>query len=206
MTGEVEYASLGDAELIRLSQEGDQAAFGELVRRHRDRVYGQVYKMLSSPDEAVDLSQDVWVKAWTRLYQFQGDSPFTTWITRIAINVCLDYHRKRQRRPAEDSIEELTEKSGEGSWTPVVETDPHQELDQAERKALILEALDELSEEQRTVLEHMYVKQLEYKEIAQEMGCSIGTVMSRLFYGKKALGKKIKSILEKRGMNIEDVL
>lgn len=206
MTGEVEYASLGDAELIRLSQEGDQAAFGELVRRHRDRVYGQVYKMLSNPDEALDLSQDVWVKAWTRLYQFQGDSPFTTWITRIAINVCLDYHRKRQRRPAEDSIEELTEKSGEGSWTPVVETDPHQELDQAERKALILEALDELSEEQRTVLEHMYVKQLEYKEIAQEMGCSIGTVMSRLFYGKKALGKKIKSILEKRGMNIEDVL
>ncbi len=87
MTGEVEYASLDDAELIRLSQEGDQAAFGEMVRRHRDRVYGQVYKMLPSPDEALDLSQDVWVKAWTRLYQFQGDSPFTTWITRIAINV-----------------------------------------------------------------------------------------------------------------------
>ena len=206
MTGEVDYTSLGDAELIRLSQEGDQAAFGELVRRHRDRVYGQVYKMLSNPDEALDLSQDVWVKAWTRLYQFQGDSPFTTWVTRIAINVCLDYHRKRQRRPAEDSIEELTEKSGEGSWTPVVEVDPQQELDQAERKALILEALDQLSEEQRTVLEYMYVKQLEYKEIAREMDCSIGTVMSRLFYGKKALGKKIKSILEKRGMNIEDVL
>jgi|ADurb_H2B_02_Slu_FD_contig_31_634354_length_3006_multi_10_in_0_out_0_2 RNA polymerase sigma-70 factor (ECF subfamily) len=206
MTGEVEYASLDDAELIRLSQEGDQAAFGEMVRRHRDRVYGQVYKMLPSPDEALDLSQDVWVKAWTRLYQFQGDSPFTTWITRIAINVCLDYHRKRQRRPAEDSIEELTEKSGEGSWTPVVEVDARQELDRAERRALILEALDQLSEEQRTVLECMYAKQLEYKEIAQEMGCSIGTVMSRLFYGKKALGKKIKSILEKRGMNIEDVL
>jgi len=206
MTGEVDYTSLGDAELIRLSQEGDQSAFGELVKRHRDRVYGQVYKMLSNPDEALDLSQDVWVKAWTRLYQFQGDSPFTTWVTRIAINVCLDYHRKRQRRPAEDSIEELTEKSGEGSWTPVVEVDPQQELDQAERKALILEALDQLSEEQRTVLEYMYVKQLEYKEIAREMDCSIGTVMSRLFYGKKALGKKIKSILEKRGMNIEDVL
>ncbi len=100
----------------------------------------------------------------------------------------------------------MTEKSGEGSWTPVVEVDARQELDRAERRALILEALDQLSEEQRTVLECMYAKQLEYKEIAQEMGCSIGTVMSRLFYGKKALGKKIKSILEKRGMNIEDVL
>ncbi len=206
MTGEVDYTSLSDAELIRLSREGDQAAFGELVKRHRDRVYGQVYKMLSNPDEALDLSQDVWVKAWTRLYQFQGDSPFTTWVTRIAINVCLDYHRKRQRRPEEDSIEELTEKSGEGSWTPVVEVDPQQELDRAERKTLILKALDQLSEEQRTVLELMYVKQSEYKEIAREMGCSIGTVMSRLFYGKKALGKIIKSILEKRGMNIEDVL
>lgn len=206
MTGEVDYTSLSDAELIRLSREGDQAAFGELVKRHRDRVYGQVYKMLSNPDEALDLSQDVWVKAWTRLYQFQGDSPFTTWVTRIAINVCLDYHRKRQRRPEEDSIEELTEKSGEGSWTPVVEVDPQQELDRAERKTLILKALDQLSEEQRTVLELMYVKQSEYKEIAREMDCSIGTVMSRLFYGKKALGKIIKSILEKRGMNIEDVL
>ena len=154
MTGEVEYASQNDAELIRLSQEGDKAAFGELVRRHRDRVYGQIFKMLPSPDEALDLSQDAWVKAWTRLYQFQGDSPFTTWVTRIAINTCLDFLRKRQRRPAEDSIDEMTEKAGEGNWTPTVEPDPLQELELEEQRELLQEALEQISKEQRQVLEY----------------------------------------------------
>lgn len=206
MTGEVEYASQNDAELIRLSQGGDKAAFGELVRRHRDRVYGQIFKMLPNADEALDLSQDAWVKAWTRLYQFQGDSPFTTWVTRIAINTCLDFLRKRQRRPAEDSIDEMTEKAGEGNWTPTVEPDPLQELELEEQRELLQEALEQISKEQRQVLEYTYINHLGYKEIAKEMGCSIGTVMSRLFYGKRALGKKFKGILEERGINVEDVL
>ena len=185
MAGEVEYTSLDDGVLIERSKEGDQSAFGVLVERYRDRVYGQIYKMLQHQEDVLDLSQDVWVKAWTRLYQFQGDSPFTTWITRIAINVCYDHLRKKQRRPVEESIDELTEKNGEGEWTPkmdegkVIGQGTHEEL---------LQACPE------------------YKEIAERMNCSTGTVMSRLFYGKKNLSKQLEIVLEKHGIDPENGL
>lgn len=197
MTGEVEYTSQSDEELVKLSRAGQQPAFEELINRHRNKVFGQIYKMLPSQDEALDLSQDVWVKAWTRLYQFQGDSLFSTWITRIAINVCLDFLRKRQRCPLEESIEDMTEKSGEGNWVPVVEDDPLQGLARNELAEELASAMAGISQEQRTVLKYMYFDQLEYKEIAKRVGCSIGTVMSRLFYGKKALERSYRNIIEK---------
>lgn len=203
MAEEVEYASMSDGELIQLSREGDTSAFGILISRHRDRVYGQVFKMIPNHDGALDLSQDVWVKVWTRLYQFQGDSPFTTWLTRIAINVCLDHIRKKRRRPIEESIEELTEKNGDGDWVPTVKVDPLKGMAREEVLVLLEEAFKGISPEQRTALEYMYYEQLEYKEIAQRMNCSHGTVMSRLFYGKKALMKRLKSILEQRGIDLK---
>ena len=159
--------------------------------------------MIPNHDGALDLSQDVWVKVWTRLYQFQGDSPFTTWLTRIAINVCLDHIRKKRRRPIEESIEELTEKNGDGDWVPTVKVDPLKGMAREEVLVLLEEAFKGISPEQRTALEYMYYEQLEYKEIAQRMNCSHGTVMSRLFYGKKALMKRLKSILEQRGIDLK---
>ena len=201
MAGEVEYTSLGDDVLIERSKDGDQSSFEVLVARYRDRVYAQIYKMIQHQEDALDLSQDVWVKAWTRLYQFQGDSPFTTWITRIAINVCYDHLRKKQRHPVEESIDELTEKNGEGEWTPKVDADPLKGIADSEKTAIILSAMENLSKEQKLALEYMYFEQLEYKEIAERMNCSTGTVMSRLFYGKKNLSRLLGAILEKRGID-----
>lgn len=206
MAGEVEYTSLDDGVLIERSKEGDQSAFGVLVERYRDRVYGQIYKMLQHQEDVLDLSQDVWVKAWTRLYQFQGDSPFTTWITRIAINVCYDHLRKKQRRPVEESIDELTEKNGEGEWTPKVDADPLKGIADSEKAEILLEAMENLSNEQKLALEYMYFEQMEYKEIAERMNCSTGTVMSRLFYGKKNLSKQLEIVLEKHGIDPENGL
>ena len=86
-------------------------AFEELVARHRDKIYARAFSMMRNEEEAVDLSQEAWVKGWQRLKQFQGDSSFVTWMTRIVINLCLDQLRKQKRQRAE-SIEAMEEESG----------------------------------------------------------------------------------------------
>ena len=96
---------------MRAAQQGDMAAFEELVARHRDRVYARAYSMMRNEEEALDLSQEAWVKGWQRLTQFQGESSFGTWMTRIVINLCLDQLR-RQKRQRTESIEAMDEDSG----------------------------------------------------------------------------------------------
>src|SRR6266511_2837139 len=95
-----------DEKLVRSAQKGDMGAFEELVARHRDKIYARALSMMRNEEEAVDLSQEAWVKGWQRLAQFQGDASFGTWMTRIVINLCLDQLRKHKRRRTE-SIEEL---------------------------------------------------------------------------------------------------
>src|SRR3954465_1826393 len=104
------YPELSDEKLVRLAQRGDMLAFEELVARHRDKIYARAFSMVRNEDDAVDLSQEAWVKAWQRLKQFQGESSFVTWMTRIVINLCLDHLRKRKRQRTE-SIEEMNEDS-----------------------------------------------------------------------------------------------
>ena len=99
-------------------------AFEELVGRHRDKIYARAYSMMRNEEEAVDLSQEAWVKGWQRLKQFQGESSFGTWMTRIVINLCLDQLRKQKRQRTE-SIEAMNEESGgRGAQMPVVTPNP----------------------------------------------------------------------------------
>src|SRR3974377_860560 len=100
-----------DQALVRAGQQGDMAAFEELVARHRDKIYARAYSMMRNEEEAVDLSQEAWVKGWQRLQQFQGESSFGTWMTRIVINLCLDQLRRQKRHRAE-SIEEMDDAAG----------------------------------------------------------------------------------------------
>src|SRR5438270_6925999 len=108
---ESDYSSAEDAALVGSAQKGDTGAFEELVARHRDKIYARAYSMMRNEDDAIDLSQEAWIKGWQRLRQFQGESSFATWMTRIVINLCLDQLRKHQRQRAE-SIEVLNEESG----------------------------------------------------------------------------------------------
>src|SRR5216684_5474492 len=103
-----DHSSADDPALVRASQAGDMAAFEELVLRHRDKIYARAYSMMRNEEEAVDLSQEAWIKGWQRLHQFQGDSSFVTWMTRIVINLCLDHLRKKKSQRAE-SIEAMDE-------------------------------------------------------------------------------------------------
>jgi RNA polymerase sigma-70 factor (ECF subfamily) len=183
-----------DADLVRLAQKGDMRAFEELVARHRDKIYSRAYSMMRNEEEALDLSQDAWVKGWQRLRQFQGDSSFVTWMTRIVINLCLDQLRKLKRRRAE-SLEALEEESGSVErHIPVIAPNPTERLERAELRARINRALAQLSHEHRTVLILHEFEQMEYKEIARQMKCSIGTVMSRLFYARRRMASLLAGL------------
>ncbi len=182
-----EKSSMTDEKLVRLSQRGNMEAFEELVARHRDKLYARAFSMMRNEDEATDLSQEAWVKGWQRLKQFQGDSSFVTWMTRIVINLCLDQLRKQKRQRAE-SIELMEEESGGVErQMPVVTVNPTEGLERSELRQRIDKALGLLSYEHRTVLILHEFEDLEYKEIAKRMECSIGTVMSRLFYARRRM-------------------
>ena len=187
MPSEKNYSALEDPALVKLAQGGDMNAFEELVVRHRDKIYARCFIMLRNEDAAMDVSQEAWVKAWQRLKQFNGESSFATWATRVTINVCLDQLRKNKRQRAE-SIEELNEESGGVErQMPVVTVNPTERLERGELRQRIDAALGKLSEEHRTVLVLHEFQEMEYKDIAQTVGISIGTVMSRLFYARRKM-------------------
>jgi RNA polymerase sigma-70 factor (ECF subfamily) len=186
MTAE-DHSSTDDRALVQAAQRGDMAAFEELVARHRDKIYARAYSMMRNEEEAIDLSQEAWVKGWQRLAQFQGESSFGTWMTRIVINLCLDQLRKQKRQRTE-SIEAMDEESGGVErQMPVITSNPTAGLERGELRQRIDRALGQLSYEHRTVLVLHEFEEMEYKEIAKTMGCSIGTVMSRLFYARRKL-------------------
>src|SRR5438445_10259175 len=187
MATQADNSEVSDKALVRQAQRGDMVAFEELVLRHRDKIYARAFSMMRNEEEAIDLSQEAWVKGWQRLKQFQGESSFVTWMTRIVINLCLDQLRKQKRHRTE-SIEEMDEESGGVErQMPVVVINPTAGLERAELRRRIDEALGQLSYEHRTVLVLHEFEEMEYKQIAKTMECSIGTVMSRLFYARRKL-------------------
>ena len=187
MATKPDRSAISDEKLVKSSKRGDMDAFEELVARHRDKIFARAFSMMRNEEEALDLSQEAWVKAWQRLKQFQGDSSFVTWMTRIVINLCLDQLRKHKRQRAE-SIESLQDESGGVErYMPPVETNPTQGLEREELRDKIDEAMAQLSVAHRTVLVLHEFESLEYKEIAKRMKCSIGTVMSRLFYARRRM-------------------
>jgi RNA polymerase sigma-70 factor (ECF subfamily) len=184
---EKSFSSADDKSLVTAAKAGDMVAFEELVARHRDKIYARAYSMMRNEEEALDLSQEAWVKAWQRLKQFQGESSFGTWMTRIVINLCLDQLRRHKRQRTE-SIEAMDEESGGVErQMPVVTVNPTEGLERAELRQRIDQALSQLSYAHRTALVLHEFEHMEYKEIAKAMDCSIGTVMSRLFYARRKM-------------------
>jgi RNA polymerase sigma-70 factor (ECF subfamily) len=187
MSSQAENPPQADSELVKAAQGGDTEAFEALVARHRDKLYARAFSLVRKEDEAVDVSQQAWIKIWQRLNQFQGESGFATWATRIVINVGLDQLRKQKRLP-DESIEEMElESGGVERQLPVITPNPTAGLEQSELRARLDRALGQLSVEHRTALILHAYEELDYKEIARRMGCSLGTVMSRLFYARRRL-------------------
>jgi RNA polymerase sigma-70 factor (ECF subfamily) len=198
MSKKLDYKVAEDTKLVLAAKRGDMVAFEELVARHRDKIYARAFSMMRNEDEAVDISQEAWVKGWQRLKQFHGDSSFTTWMTRIVINLCLDQLRKQKRQRAE-SIEHLDEElGGVERQMPIVTLNPTEGLEREELRKRIDRAMSQLSYEHRTVLILHEFEELEYKEVAKIMGCSIGTIMSRLFYARRKMAALLAGLKNER--------
>lgn len=197
MSRSKDYSSASDEALVRDAQSGDMVAFEELVARHRDKVYARAYSMMRNEEEALDLSQEAWVKSWQRIGQFQGESSFATWLTRIVINLCLDAMRRQKRLHAE-SVEQMSQEGGLERHLPAVQVDMLEGLERQELRERIDAGLSQLSDAHRTVLILHEFEGLEYKECAKRMGCSIGTIMSRLFYARRRLAALLVGLHQER--------
>ena len=185
-----------DAELVRRSQEGDYRAFDALVTKHRGRVYAMIQNMVRNEADSWDLAQEVFVKVWKALPKFEARARFSTWMYRITHNVVYDWMRKRKQETAgelDDGLLNRESIAAGATATPVRIARPDEAMTQGELRAQIESALDKLSPEHREAILLREVQGLEYKEIADVMDCSVGTVMSRLFYARK----KLQSLLTK---------
>ncbi len=194
MSVSADHSSADDQALVRAAQKGDMKAFEELVARHRDRVFSRAYSIVRNEDDALDLSQEAWVRAWQRLRQFQGQSSFSTWVTRIVINVCLDWLRQRKRLDAESIEQWADELGGIEQLMPIQTVNPTEGIERAELRKRIDEALGQLSDAHRLVLILHEFEGMKYRQIAKLMRCSLGTVMSRLFYARRRMAALLATL------------
>lgn len=188
-----------DLELVERSCEGDTSAFGKLVDRYRGKIYAMLYQMVQNEQDAWDLSQDAFVKAWKALPSFRRTSAFYTWLYRIAMNGALDWLRKRSR----SHTVSLDEAGPEGlaAMGPLKDHStpetPDQTIERHDVASRIESALGELSEDHRAVIVLRELHGMQYEEIAEAVGCSLGTVMSRLFYARKKLQSTLRDVYER---------
>ncbi len=186
-----------DAELVRRCQEGRHDAYETLVVRYRGRIYAMIMNMTGNDADAWDLSQDVFLKAWKALPRFEARSQFFTWLYRIAHNVTYDWLRKRKIGPGTEFDDALGHTAAAGAVTvPQGSSAPDDRLRHKEVGARIAVALKELSPEHRAVVLLKEVDGLSYQEIADTVGCTLGTVMSRLFYARKRLQTLLRDVYE----------
>lgn len=183
-----------DRELVDRSRAGDLEAFDELVTEYRGRMYAMVYAMVRNEQDAWDIAQEGFVKAWRSLGRFSGQAAFSTWLHRIMANTAIDWMRRRARRPEAEFDEAL---AAEGTGTSGESATPSDEAVRRELGERIEEAMGRLSPDHRAVVVLREVQGLSYHEMAEALGCSEGTVMSRLYYARKALRKSLGDLYER---------
>ncbi len=179
-----------DRELLEAVLEGDTTAYRGLVEKYQGRVYGMLYGMLRNREDARDLTQEAFVKAYHNLDSFRLESSFYTWLYRIAMNLAIDFVRKRKRRPTTSFEEGIAAREEDGTIADLHHQDsPRRVVERKQLYGRIMDALQKLPEDQRQVVLLRELEGLAYKEIADVMGIPEGTVMSRLFYARKKLQK-----------------
>ena len=170
-----------DVELVRRSQAGDTEAFGELVTKYRTKIFTMVYGMVRNEHDAWDLAQEGFVRAWQSIHRFEGRSSFYTWLYSITVNLTI-YSLRRKGRREEVELNDAIPTSLPGPGVNYQRTEIQEQVNAA---------LAKLSPEHRAVVVLKELEDLQYHEIAEVLNLSTGTVMSRLFYGRK----KLQSIL-----------
>lgn len=183
-----------EKQLLAKLKQGDTEAFETLVRQYQQKVYNLTLRLTGNPEDAWDLSQEVFFKVWRSIDTFQGQSALSTWIYRMTYNLCIDFLRAQKRQKTvsltvEDDKEEAVELQ-----LPDPDPDPEQALLLAEDRALLDRALRELDTEARTILTLRVVQELPYDQIAQVLHVKEGTVKSRLSRARERLRKKLAEL------------
>jgi RNA polymerase sigma-70 factor (ECF subfamily) len=194
---ETEEVEVPDDELVLKSQQGDIHAFDQLVERYHSKIYGLTYNMTSNREDAEDLTQEIFIKAYEALPRFRGKSSFYTWLYRIAINKTINYRKKRNRKRAlsldqfdqeiklDDVYHDLTAKGS-----------PLRHISLSELQIKLNEALQNLSEKHRTVVVMHDMQGIPHEEIAKIVGASVGTVRSRLFYARRQMQSELAEFVK----------
>lgn len=184
--------------LVQRARAGDLDAFGELVRRHQERVYGTVYHMTANHEDAADITQESFIKAHNALRGFKGDCSFFTWLYRIAVNRTLNFLKQRRQRVVHLSLNDLDFQAEHDPEIVSLISDrtPRRDIDLGELQEKLNAALLKLSEVHRMVVVLHDIQGLPHEEIATIMDCNPGTVRSRLFYARQQLQAYLSDYLQ----------
>jgi RNA polymerase sigma-70 factor (ECF subfamily) len=182
---------LTDWELVQKCQAGEMSAFQELVSRYHQKVYMVILGLLRHREDALEVAQETFFRAYRKINSFQGGSSFYTWIYRIAVNNAIDEQRRQKRHPLDfrESMDGVLEAQNE------VAKDPFSDVHDKELRENLAKAINDLTPEHKAVIVLRTIEGLSYKEIGEILGCSEGTVMSRLHYARKKLQDKLRAFL-----------
>ncbi len=182
---------LSDWELVQQCQAGDVSAFQELVSRYQQKVFMVILGLLRNREDALEVSQETFFRAYRKIGSFEGGSSFYTWLYRIAVNMAIDAQRRLKRNPLDfrESMDGVLEERNE------VAKDPFADVHDKQLRAKLNEAINDLTPEHRSVIVLRTLEGLSYKDIGEILGCSEGTVMSRLHYARKKLQEKLRAFL-----------
>ena len=182
---------VSDWELVQQCQAGDKSAFQELVSRYQQKVFMVIVGLLRNREDALEVAQETFFRAYRKIKSFQGGSSFYTWLYRIAVNLAIDAQRRQKRNPLDfkESMDGILEERHE------VAKDPFADVHDKQLRAKLIQAINDLSPEHRAVIVLRTMEGLSYKDIGEMLGCSEGTVMSRLHYARKKLQEKLRDFL-----------
>ena len=184
-----------DQALVERVQNGDKTAFDILVLKYQNKIIKLVNRYVHDPDEALDVAQEAFIKAYRAIGRFRGESAFYTWIYRIAINTAKNHLVAVRRRPPGNDIDAVDAEQYDGA-TGLKEYDtPEHMILKDEIQATIAKAIDELPDDLRTAITLRELEGMSYEEIAQAMDCPIGTVRSRIFRARDAIDGKLRPLV-----------
>lgn len=203
-----ETQELADAELVKRAINKDRDAYKILVERYQGRAFALAYRILQSREDAEDVVQESFVKAYLSLSSFKGQSSFYTWLYRIVRNMTIDVKRKTSRQSKREvDVGDVSFERIQESETLFVkqESGPEEDLMRKEQRKRIVDALSGISEEHRSVIILREVDGLDYQQIADVTGVSKGTIMSRLHYARKKLQGALKDFMSSRNSEIDEI-
>jgi len=186
-----------DPMLVKRAQGGDLEAYDELIRRYQERIYATIYHMTANHEDANDLAQETFIKAYQALKSFKGDSSFFTWVYRIAVNKTINFLKQRKNK-THMSLNDLDFNAEHDPDLVALVSDktPRREVNLIELQEKLNDAMQKLSEIHRLVVTLHDVQGLSHEDISKIMGCNTGTVRSRLFYARQQLQAYLSDYLK----------